>query len=497
MPMLPPMAADTPAVKILKLTLDNARLGRGHWWLWGIISICILVDGYSMFITAVAMPLLQKQFSMNAAQQGLAGAGLVIGAMAGAMLGGRLSDRYGRRRIFILILIAFLVGFTMQALANSLNAYLFWQVEIGAAIGVGYPVCATFISESMPTAYRGRMLIGLFAFQAVGAVLASTSGANCIRAVESIQAWRWMVGLGTAPVVIGLLFCVRLPESARWLLARGRIPEATEAIRRLIAPAALPDLPPNVPNASPAPAENLSMLQVVKEMAGPKMRRDSILAVVPWFLCDAVHFSIVIFAPFILEKLLQADGLPFLEGCLRASQANLVLSVALLIGFGLNCWMIDRIGRMKLQVFGFLGMAASLAVLGGFAAMAQTNPGDPGPVRLMLVAFIAFNLCLNIGPNATTFMLPAELFPTRLRASAHGIATSIGRLGAASCVLTVPLLQSTFGNAVMLWCMAPLAGVASLVTFLCWHETKGINLEDVGLEQGTADSTARRTIPGL
>ena len=198
MPMLPPMATDTPAVKILKLTLDNARLGRGHWWLWGITSICILVDGYSMFITAVAMPLLQKQFSMTAAQQGLAGAGLVIGAVVGAMLGGRLSDHYGRRRIFILILIAFLIGFTMQALANSLNAYLFWQVEIGAAIGVGYPVCATFISESMPTAYRGRMLIGLFAFQAVGAVLASTLGVNCIRAVESIQAWRWMVGLGAS-----------------------------------------------------------------------------------------------------------------------------------------------------------------------------------------------------------------------------------------------------------------------------------------------------------
>jgi len=100
-------------------------------------------------------------------------------------------------------------------------------------------------------------------------------------------------------------------------------------------------------------------------------------------------------------------------------------------------------------------------------------------VMLMFFAFIGFNLCLNIGPNATTFMLPAELFPTRLRASAHGIATSIGRMGAASCVLIVPLLQSAYGNAVMLWCLVPLAGVASLVTFLCWHETKGVNLEDV------------------
>ena len=141
--------------------------------------------------------------------------------------------------------------------------------------------------------------------------------------------------------------------------------------------------------------------------------------------------------------------------------------------------MIDRVGRMKLQVFGFLGMAASLGVLGWFSAMAHANPGDRTPVMLMFFAFIGFNLCLNIGPNATTFMLPAELFPTRLRASAHGIATSIGRMGAASCVLVVPLLQSAFGNAVMLWCLVPLAGVASLVTFLCWHETKGVNLEDV------------------
>ncbi|MEI8108273.1 MAG: MFS transporter [Verrucomicrobiota bacterium] len=474
------MVADTPAVKILKFALDNARLGRAHWWLWGIAAICTLVDGYSMFITAVAMPLLQKQFNMTAAQQGSVGAFLVIGAMVGATLGGRLSDRFGRRRMFIVILIAFLIGFSMQAFANSLNAYLFWQIELGAAIGVGYPVCATYISESMPTAYRGRMLIGLFAFQAVGSVLASISAANCVRVVESVEAWRWMVGLGAVPAAIGLLLCARLPESARWLLARDRILEAAEGIRHLIAPATLPDLPPSVPSTSQSPAENLSMLQVLKEMASPKMRRDSILAVVPWFLCDALHFSIVMFAPFILEKLLQADGLPFLEGCIRAAQANLLLSGALLIGFGLNCWMIDRVGRMKLQAFGFLGMAASLAVLGQFAAMAQAHPGNTSPVRLMLVAFIAFNLCLNIGPNATTFMLPAELFPTRLRASAHGIATSIGRLGAASCVLTVPLLQSAFGNAAMLWCIAPLAAVASFVTFLCWHETKGTNLEDVG-----------------
>jgi len=64
---LRPVPTDTPAVKALKLALDNARLGREHWWLWGIAGVCILVDGYSMFITAVAMPLLQKHFSLTAA----------------------------------------------------------------------------------------------------------------------------------------------------------------------------------------------------------------------------------------------------------------------------------------------------------------------------------------------------------------------------------------------------------------------------------------------
>jgi hypothetical protein len=170
---------------------------------------------------------------------------------------------------------------------------------------------------------------------------------------------------------VGLIFCLRMPESARWLLARDRIAEATELVKRFIAPTPLPALPANTPGTAQPPAENLSTLQVLKEMASPKMRRDAVLAVVPWFMCDAVHFAIVMFAPFILEKMLQADGLPFLDGCIRAAQANLLLSVSLLIGFGLNCWMIDRVGRMKLQVFGFLGMAASLGVLGWFASMAQ------------------------------------------------------------------------------------------------------------------------------
>jgi len=149
--------------------------------------------------------------------------------------------------MFIAILVAFLIGFVMQATAPNLNAYLFWQLELDAAIGVGYPVCATYISEYMPTVLRGRMLIGLFAFQAVGALLASLAGSNMIRVVQSVEAWRAMIGVGAVPAVVGLLFCVRMPESARWLLARERIPEATELVKRFIAPTPLPVLPPDAP----------------------------------------------------------------------------------------------------------------------------------------------------------------------------------------------------------------------------------------------------------
>lgn len=155
------------------------------------------------------------------------------------------------------------------------------------------------------------------------------------------------------------------------------------------------------------------------------------------------------------------------------------LTFLLLVGFIVNYFLIDRLGRMALQIGGCIGMAVVLRVLGWLANFAHAHPKERLPIVLMLLLFIALHICLNIGPNSTTFILPAELFPTEIRSSAHGIATSFGRMGAASCVLLMPVIQNAYGSGVMLWSLVPLALIGAGVTRLFWHETCGVNLEDM------------------
>jgi len=116
--------------------------------------------------------------------------------------------------------------------------------------------------------------------------------------------------------------------------------------------------------------------------------------------------------------------------------------VFLLVGFLLGMWAVPRFGRIRMQLVGFLGMALGIGLLLGSTAF---PPGSPVHFAFIFGGFLVFNLAMNAGPNSTTYILPAELFPTRLRATGSGFAAAVAKGGATLGVFLIPLLEHSFG----------------------------------------------------
>ena len=152
---------------------------------------------------------------------------------------------------------------------------------------------------------------------------------------------------------------------------------------------------------------------------------------------------------------------------LTDAKGSAAIDLFLLVGFLISLWAVPKFGRIRMQVVGFGGMAVGMLTL-----LAATKlPGSAAHhVPLVFAGFILFNLLKNAGPNATTFTLAPELFPTPLRASAAGFAAGVAKLGATLGVFVLPILKSRFGIPAVLSLMACVSVGGLLVTTYFAHE---------------------------
>ncbi len=401
---------------------------------WLLSALGIFMDGFDLFILAVALPLILTQFSASPLMIGTLGAAAVFGAMFGAILGGRGADRFGRKLLFKIDMGVFLVGALLSAFAPSLGFLIFARFLLGIGVGADYPIAASYIAEFMPAAMRGRRLVGAFAFQAVGMLVGALLGIGLLITFKSDWVWRLMLGAGTIPALVILVFRRGMPESERWERA-------------------------GAAEVSPS----------VRDLFSRVLRRKTVLATVPWFLMDICLYGVGVFTPTILAILNLTGQTSVIRKDIASSEGAAFLDLFLIVGFGLAIWLVDRAGRIRLQIIGFAGCAVGLALLTGL-----TFTNSCGPLKaLVFLGFAIFNLSVNAGPNSATFLLAAELYPTSVRATGHGFASATGKLGAAFGILLLPLLITSIGLG---WTMAilTLAALAGLiVTTVFGVETRG------------------------
>jgi MFS family permease len=163
-----------------------------QWRIWWLAAAGKFFEGMVVFITGVALPLITLEFSLNPTQVGTVGAATLFGVLIGAAALGGLADHFGRKLMFIVEMLIFIVCLILTAISPNFTWLIVFQFGMGLALGCDYPTAHLIISESIPSSCRGRLVLGAFGFQAVGALFGTGVGFVILSSRQALVDWRWM-----------------------------------------------------------------------------------------------------------------------------------------------------------------------------------------------------------------------------------------------------------------------------------------------------------------
>jgi MFS transporter, putative metabolite transport protein len=455
--------------------LLSAPMTGMQWLIWSLAAAGKFFEGYVVFMTGVALPLQSYEFGIGAAEHGIIGAASLFGILIGAVWLGGLSDKFGRKPMFIaemVIFVAFLVGVVFAPNFYVLVTCLF---AIGLALGCDYPTAHMIISENIPSTARGRLVLGAFAFQAVGALAGTAIGYLVLSTLPEVGAWRWMYASALIPGVLVTLGRLYIVESANWLSSRGEIQKAEEAVKKLLV--RKPQYPSDVKLAAREGAD-AHFKGSYLSLFDKTNRRATILASVPWFLQDLGTYGIGIFTPTILAAAVGANSdharsvADLIANDITAAKGAALITSLLIVGIIFAVLLADVVGRILLQIVGFLGCAVGLVL-----AALSSNFTDGTQLLLIFAGFMLFNFMTNLGPNAQTYLLAGEVFPTAIRGKGAGFAAAFAKVGAVMTAFLFPILLDTIGQSALLYGLVVVSILGAIVTWLFRIETTGLNLD--------------------
>ena len=398
-------------------------------------GIGFFTDAYDLFAIGIVSTLLKGQWHLDADDLALLNAVMLGAAFLGATVFGRLADKIGRTRAYWISAAIMVLAAIGSALSPNLATLVMFRFLLGLGVGGDYPVSAVLMSEYSHHSSRGRMVGLVFSAQAIGLIIGPLTALALLGGGAGPElTWRLLLGLGAIPAVAALWLRRTVPEPPRYQVQR-----------------------PRPPGARPSAAELLTSRTLLATLVGTAGC---------WFLLDYAYYGNTISTPQILALISP-----------RASQTTAIaielaiFAVAAVPGYVLAIARIDRIGHRKLQLVGFALMGACFAVIG-------LVPGMTTAVVPFLLAYGISYFFTEFGPNMTTFVLPGELFPTRLRATGHGISAGVGKLGAFIGVFLFPFLQGTLGLRGTLLLTAGISVLGALLTLIL-PEPAGRTLEEI------------------
>jgi MFS family permease len=463
-------------------SLKSAPMTAMQWRIWSLAAAGKFFEGYVVFMTGVALPLISREFHVASAENGIIGAASLAGILFGAVLLGGLSDYFGRKPMFIAEMVIFCGFLALLILCTNFTSLAICLFGLGLALGCDYPTAHMVISENIPSANRGRLVLGAFGFQAVGALAGTGVGCLVLLLIPDLSAWRWMFATALIPalaVTIGRFFVV---ESANWLSVRGNHDKAEESVAKLLV--RTPQYPTNITltrGAADSDSESSGKSSSFMALFNDRNRRATIFASVPWFLQDLGTYGIGIFTPIILAAALGGGSdhvrslSDLVADSIRAAKGAALIDVLLIVGIIFAVLLADIYGRIKLQIFGFIGCAAGLLV----ASFSLDMTGD-GKIGLIFAGFMLFNFMTNIGPNAQTYLLAGEVFPTEVRGIGAGFAAAFAKIGAVATAFLFPILLVAIGTRALLYGLIVTSLLGAVVTWLYRIETTGMNLDEIG-----------------
>ncbi|WP_432104956.1 MFS transporter [Streptomyces sp. bgisy091] len=393
--------------------LDRLPVGPWHRRLTAIVGVGAFFDLYEVFLGGVLAAVLAESWHLSGTEKSWLIASGFLGMFVGANVLSVLADRFGRRKMFLVNLGLYSLFSLACAFAQDATQLSALRFLAGLGLGAELVLVDTYLAEFLPRKVRGRYIAWAYTLGFVGVPVAALLGARLVAKHElfGIDGWRWLLVAGALGAAFIQVLRTRLPESPRWLTARGRHAEAEAVVRDIEERAgARPDsVPaprsePAVPAAPTAPARKVPLGRMFK---APYARRT-----VMWWIFQVLqtvgYYGFGSLAPVVL----QAKGHTVTESLSYAALSYLGYPV----GSALSVPLIDRIERRTLIIASALGIAA-FGLVFGFADASW----------LIVGSGFLLTVCSNVFSNAF-HVYQTEIFPTDLRSSAIGIAYSLSRL---------------------------------------------------------------------
>jgi MFS family permease len=422
------------------------------------VGIGFFTVAYDLFIVTPVLSFIEQDFHVKASSFEISAvsSSVLLATCAGAIFWGALADKIGRSKLYTRLTPLLAILAIATALAPNIWSLIVLRALLGLIIGGIYPLTAVLVCEYANAKDRGKLVGMAFAMQAVGTVIGPMIVLIFLASnISPSLGWHLLLGLGAVPALAAFLLGRTLPESPRFVSrVQGNTAKAASEIRAYSR---------GTVEAS-TKAEDLQRWHRL-----PRYLLPLIGTAGTWFVFDYAYYGNSIASPLILH-----DVAPDATLITKTFWTLVIFLVAAVPGYVLAFNTMDRIGHKRLQWIGFLGMGLAFLAIG-------LIPGITSTVVPFLLIYSISYFFAEFGPNTTTFVMSAELFPVNWRATAHGIAAGVAKFGAFLSVFVFQFVEGKAGlsGALEVTCVCSIAGC--LLTLIL-PEPAGRTLEEVAHE---------------
>src|SRR5579885_2180842 len=448
--------------------LDNSELSGFHWKAMITSGMGFFTDAYDLFIIGAALSLLIPLWKLNALEISLIGSTSLLAAALGSFLFGRLADRVGRHTIYVSTLIVLAVGAVLSSLSPNIYWLLAFRFILGLGIGGDYPLCATLMSEYANRKDRGKLITMVFSMQGLGLILGPLVAITLmLSGINHDLTWRIMLALGAVPALATFYLRRQIKETPRFalMMQQNNLAAGHEngngVIKRL-------------PDGAASNHKVQALRQPRKSWFHLLFTRRYLGWIIgtagAWFLLDIAYYGTTISSPLVLKSLnSHADAVTNMLYTL------LIFVIAALPGYIVAALTIDKLGRKAIQCMGF----AMMAIAYGLLALVPSFTKITLPFLTIYALSYFFT---EFGPNVTTFVYPAEIFPVMVRSSAHGVSAALRKIGAFIGAFVFPYLLSNFHLPGAMAFAAVVSLIGLVLTLVTLPEPNQRSLEDISDE---------------
>jgi len=456
-------------------TVNKELLNENKGSITYLVLVCMvaalggLLFGYDTGVINGAIGPLKAHFALDAKWEGWATGCALLGCAIGAALAGVLSDWLGRKKVLILSAILFFISAIGTALPRSITTFIIYRIIGGVGVGAASMSSPMYIAEITPARIRGRMVsVNQFAIVSGFMVVYFVNFFIALQGDEMWNqqfGWRWMFGSEALPALLLLVLLFFVPESPRWLTKQDRGDEALDILTR-------------VDGLEYAKTEMAEIEEAIAQESGslrqlfqPGMKIILVIGIVLAVLQQVTGINVFLYFGTEIFKKMGSETNAALLQTVMVGAVNLTFTV-------IAIWTVDKLGRKPLMMIGSAGMGISLLAMGLAAFFGRTELW----LLLFILGYIAC-FALSVGP--VTWVILSEIFPTRIRGRAMGIATVCLWLANYVISQTFPMMDENewllakFHHAFPFWVYGAFCAVLLVFVCLALPETKGKTLEEI------------------